>query len=50
MTTLENKTGMTRKQLETFYTDKINFLMSLGLSETESRQMVQETLKETLGL
>ena len=50
MTALENKTGMTRTELEKFYINKINFLMSLGLSETESRQMVQETLKQTLGL
>jgi hypothetical protein len=50
MTTLEIKTGMTRTELEKFYISKINLLMSLGLSETESRQMVQETLKQTLGL
>jgi len=50
MTALEIKTGMTRTELEKFYINKINLLMSLGLSETESRQMVQETLKQTLGL
>jgi hypothetical protein len=50
MKNLEIKTGMTRMELENFYISKINFLMSLGLSETESREMVQETLKQTLGL
>jgi len=50
MTAIENKTGMTRVELEKLYIQKINFAMSLGFSENEARQMVQETLKQSLGL
>lgn len=50
MTTIENKTGMTRVELEKYYIQKINFAMALGFTEKEAREMVQETLKQSLGL
>lgn len=48
MTAIENKTGMTREQLEANYIAKINFAMRLGLSETEARELVQESLKDAI--
>ncbi len=45
-----NKTGMTRKEIEAFYLENINMLMSLGVKEEIAREIVQETLKESLGL
>jgi hypothetical protein len=50
MKTLEIKTGMTRVELEKFYINNVNKLISFGFSEDEAREIVQETLKETLGL
>ena len=50
METLEIKTGKTRVELEKFYIANIEVLMSLGYSEDKAKKLVQETLKETLGL
>lgn len=50
MTTLEIKTGKTRVELEKFYIANIEVLMSFGYSEDKAREIVQETLKETLGI
>jgi hypothetical protein len=50
MKTLEIKTGMIRVELERFYINLVNKLIAFGLSEDKAREIVQETLKETLGL
>lgn len=50
MKTLEIKTGMTRTELEKFYINHVNKLIAFGFSENEAREIVQETLKKTLGL
>ena len=50
MTTIEKKTGMKRVELENYYIQKINFAISLGFTEKEAREMVQETLKQSLGI
>lgn len=50
MTTFESKTGMTRIQLENYYIQKVNLVMSFGFTEREARKMVQETLKQSLEL
>jgi hypothetical protein len=49
-TQLEKATGLTRQELEIFYTDKINFLVKMGMQEPQARQTVRELFKETLGL
>ena len=50
MKTLEIKTGMTRTELEKFYINHVNKLIAFGFSESKAREIVQETLKETIGL
>jgi hypothetical protein len=44
------RTGMTRQEVEKLYIESINDLMSLGATEEMAREIVQETLKEKLGL
>ena len=44
------KTGMTRQEVEKLYIESINDLMSLGATEEMAREILQETLKEKLGL
>ena len=48
MTTLQNKTGLTRVALEQMYINYVNALIDLGATEEQARKMVQETLKETI--
>lgn len=50
METFKIKTGKTRVELEKFYIANIEVLKSFGYSEDKAREIVQETLKETLGL
>lgn len=47
---LEKSTGMKREELEKFYIEKVNKAMSFGFSEEEAREIVQESLKKSLGL
>lgn len=47
-TAIEIQTGMTRVELEKFYIDKINQLISFGMDEADARQMIQEVMLETL--
>ncbi len=42
------KTGMTRKEVETLYTETINVLRELGLTESQAREIAKETLIETI--
>jgi hypothetical protein len=42
------KTGMSRKEVETLYIETINTLREFGLTENEAREIAKETLTQTI--
>ena len=50
MTTLTTVTGRTEKEIKALYLSAIEILVDFGATESQAREMVQETFKETLGL
>jgi hypothetical protein len=42
------KTGMTREEVEAFYIAAIDTLRDFGYTESEAREMVQESFKESI--
>lgn len=42
------KTGMTRKEVETLYIETINMLRTFGATEEQAREIAKETLTETI--
>ena len=50
MEILETVTGLTEKEIKTFYLSAIETLVDFGINEDEARKIVQESFRETLGL
>lgn len=50
MTTLENVTGKTEKEIKALYVAAIETLVNFGIDEKEARQIARETFKETIGI
>jgi len=50
MTTLQNVTGKTEKEIKTIYTSAIETLVGFGATEEQARKIVKETFRETVGL
>ena len=50
MKNLSNLIGKSENEIKAFYLAAIETLVDFGATETQAREMVKETFKETVGL